>query len=371
MMRNLMSWLCVMAALFSGAADGQDAKPSEKDGSLLQKTIFKAGKGGYHTYRIPAILVTQKGTALAFCEGRKNSGSDIGNIDLVLRTSRDGGVTWDAMRVIHDDGENTIGNPCPILDRDTGVVWLLFCRNNQQVFVTSSSDDGQTWAAPAEITKDVKPADWGWYATGPCHGIQLRSGRMLAPCDHKVVGPAPNHRYSHVIYSDDHGKTWKLGGSLPDGTDECVAVEGDDGAVYLNTRGDHKNGRAVAWSRDGGLTWSEVRHDAVLQEPVCQGSAVRLTGAEKHGKSRILFSNPGALFRVNMTVRLSYDGCQTWAVSRSLWEGPSAYSDLCVLPDMKIGCLYERGKWRPYETITFALFDLPWLTAGKDEIAGK
>ncbi|MBN2311811.1 MAG: exo-alpha-sialidase, partial [Candidatus Hydrogenedentes bacterium] len=171
-----------------------------------QAPLFVAGQDGYHTYRIPAILVSKKGTILAFCEGRKNSGADHGDIDLVLKRSFDNGATWGPMQKVWDDGENTIGNPCPVVDQSTGTIWLPFCWNNDRVFVTRSDDDGATWAEPVEITDSVKPDSWGWYATGPVHGIQLASGRLLIPCDHRVKGVEINT--SHVIYSDDHGATW-------------------------------------------------------------------------------------------------------------------------------------------------------------------
>ena len=58
--------------------------------------VFTAGQDGYHTYRIPAIVVTTNGTVLAFCEGRKNGRGDSGDIDTLLRRSTDGGKTWSA-----------------------------------------------------------------------------------------------------------------------------------------------------------------------------------------------------------------------------------------------------------------------------------
>ncbi len=189
--------------------------------SLTQTDVFESGKDGYHTYRIPALIVSRHGTVLAFCEGRKNSRADYGNIEIVLKRSPDNGTTWGAMRIVWDDGANTIGNPCPVVDRNTGMIWLLFCRNNDPVFVTKSSDDAQSWSTPVEITRDVKPSAWGWYATGPGHAVQLSGGRLLIPCDHKVG----NAIYSHMIYSDDHGASWKLGGTVGPNTDECQVVE--------------------------------------------------------------------------------------------------------------------------------------------------
>jgi len=88
--------------------------------SFRQINIFVSGTDGYHTFRIPSLIVTQKGTVLAFCEGRKGARSDTGNIDIVLKRSFDGGRLWQPMEVIWDDGYNVCGNPCPVIDRDTG-----------------------------------------------------------------------------------------------------------------------------------------------------------------------------------------------------------------------------------------------------------
>jgi len=312
---------------------------------------------------------------LAICEGRRKSFSDSGDIDLVMRRSLDDGRTWEKMRLIWDDAENTVGNPCPVVDRQTGTVWLPFCWNNRRVLVMKSTDEGVTWSKPVEITKDVSQSRWTWYATGPGHEIQLRSGRLLIPCDHKLDNATkqqPELYYSHVFYSDDHGATWKLGGSVGPHTNECEAVETEDGLVYLNMRSYHgKNRRAYAWSRDGGLTWSEVKLDEALVEPRCQASIARLSDRSGGGKSRILFSNPASTERVNLTVRLSYDECRTWPVSRVLHPGKCAYSDLAVARDMTICCLYERGEKGPYERITLARFNLEWLTGGADRLAGS
>jgi sialidase-1 len=334
-----------------------------------QTDIFVSGRDGYHTYRIPAIIIMTKGTLLAFCEGRKTSRSDHGDIDLLVKRSLNVGKTWTKQQIVHDDSDHTIGNPCPVVDQQTGTIWLPFCRNNDRVFVTKSTDDGASWSKPIEITRDVKPPDWTWYATGPGHGIQLRSGRLLIPCDHRERAKGGT-MFSHVFYSDDHGATWKLGGSLGENTDECMAVECEDGSVYLNMRSYHKkNRRAVAWSRDGGQTWSDVKLDETLIEPVCQASIVRLSNTKGSDRGRILFANPASTKRENMTVRISHDECRTWNAGKVLYSGPSAYSDLCVLPDRTIGCLYERGAKHAYETITFARFTLDWLTGGADRPA--
>lgn len=330
---------------------------------MRQTDVFVSGANGYHTYRIPAVVVTPEGTVLAFCEGRKYSAADHGDIDLLLARSFDGGETWQAPQLIWDAGADTAGNPAPVVDAVTGEIVLVFCINNDSVWVTRSADDGATWSRPREITTQVKRPGWSWYATGPCHGIQLSSGRLVIPCNHG--------RTSHVIYSDDHGQTWRIGGTVAGGTNESVVVERADRSVYINCRNTRENGRthrAYAISTDGGESFGETRWHDELVEPVCQASAIRYTTEKEHGKNRVLFSNPASLTRERLTVRVSYDECLTWTAGRIVEWGPSAYSDLCVLPDGSIGCFYERGRYRPYERLTFARFTLEWLTNGEDHL---
>jgi sialidase-1 len=351
------------------AATAPESKPEHVD-------VFVSGRGGYHTYRIPSIVRTNEGTLLAFCEGRKTGRGDHGDLDLVLRRSKDDGKTWEPMTLVYEEGGEkkiTIGNPAPVVERQTGTIWLPFCRNNSDVLITHSKDDGLTWSEPRDITAAVKKPDWNWYATGPVNGIQLQygphKGRLVIPCDHRVKGKSDNSWQhagrSHVIYSDDRGVTWKLGEPTDWAMNECTVVERTDGVLMLNMRSYRgKNRRAVALSSDGGVTWSECRDDATLIEPVCQGSLLRLTATPGSDKNRLLFSNPASKRRNKLTIRMSYDEGKSWPVARELIGGSAAYSNLIVLPGGRIGCLYERDN---YSRICFARFDLDWLTRGKDQ----
>ena len=343
---------------------------------LVHGPVYVAGEGGYHTYRIPSLIVSAKGTLLAFCEGRKKGTSDAGDIDLVLRRSTDDGKSWLPMQMVWDDGDNTCGNPCPVVERESGVIWLLLTHNlgedkeaaivegkskgSRTVWISKSSDDGVTWDKPVEITKNLKQPDWTWYATGPGVGIQTKSGRLVIPCDNKVLGSKA--RQSHVIYSDDQGKTWKLGGVVGPNCNESQIAELPDGTLLLNMRSYEANKlRMIAKSTDGGLTFSKPEEDKTLIEPVCQASLLRYPGTEP----LLLFSNPASTRREKLTVRLSRDGGASWPAARLLHSGPAAYSCLTVLPDKSIACLYERGKKSPYEEITLARFPFSWLEAGK------
>ena len=343
-----------------------------------QTIVFKSGTEGYHTFRIPAVIVTPKGTVLAFCEGRKTSRADHGDIDLVLKRSTDGGRTWGPLELVYEEGGSakvTIGNPCPVIDRSTERLWLPFCRKNRNVLITYSDDDGRTWSEPHDVTKDVKPSHWRWYATGPGVGIQLtrgpHAGRLVIPCDHTEPYQGRMPQFSHVFFSDDRGRSWRLGGTVGADTDECQAVELADGRLMLNMRNYHGRAggqkdkdrmRAIAYSADGGQSWSPIQFDRTLIEPICQASFLRYQFPEDGRDGIVLFSNPASrTTRHRLTVRLSRDEGRTWPVARLLHAGPAAYSCLTVLPDGTIGCLFEAGEKHAYETILFARFPLCWL----------
>ena len=345
--------------------------------SLEQEELFVSGEGGCHTYRIPALAVTAGGAVLAFCEGRRHSRSDSGRIDLLLRRSTDGGRTWSPPRVVVSEPGMTCGNPCPVVDAAGGRVWLPFCKNladgpegmiiegkaPRTVWITHSDDDGGSWSEPREITAQVKAPEWTWYATGPCHGIQLGSGRLVVPCDH-IVGLHHDARrdpyHSHVILSDDGGESWRIGGIVDEGTNECCVVETADGSLYLNARSYHgRKLRSSARSADGGGSFGPRVCEEGLPEPVCQASLVSLGPAGGPPTDRALFANPASTeARENLTLRFTDDGGRNWSVVRSLYEGPSAYSDLAVTASGEVLCLYERGADHPYETLTLARFTL-------------
>jgi sialidase-1 len=238
------------------------------------------------------------------------------------------------------------------------------------VFVLYSDDDGQNWSKPKDITKDVKKDNWRWYATGPGVGIQLqyghKKGRLIIPCDHSGErSNGQNKDYgSHIIYSDDHGKSWHIGGIIKTGGNECQIVECLDGTLILNMRNHSKFGsRAIAYSSNGGLTFKNLSYTSNLQEPRCQASLLRYSPNKYANKNVILFSNPNHnKKRLNMTVKASFDEGKSWPVEKCLYKEASAYSCMAVLPEGKIGCLYEAGKKNPYAKLTLAIFDINYLT---------
>lgn len=337
-----------------------------------QTTVWNQNDGGYKTYRIPAAIVTTKGTLLAFCEGRVAGGGDSGEINLLVKRSRDTGKTFGEQSVVWADGKNTCGNPCPVVDESTGTIHLLMTHNlgedhekkithgtakgTRTIWITSSTDDGVTWSKPREITKAVKKPDWTWYATGPGIGIQIKTGdpkgRLVIPCDYSTKTSGN----SHIIYSDDHGESWHIGGEAPrEEFNESQVVELSGGRLMLNMRNRRQaidaaapRHRGVCISDDGGMTFKDLRRDETLVEPVCQASIIR-------SGNKLVFSNPASSeSRTAMTVRVSEDEGKTWPMWKLVYAGPSAYSCLVALPDASIGLLYEAGENKPYERIDFA-----------------
>ena len=399
----------VVALLSQLGSAAQTAEP------LLEKTVlFEAGKGGYESYRIPCLVVTGQGALLAFCEARRGTRGDWGAIDILLRRGTESGKTWSAPQKIatlagpHQKNpvavkqnlagsdEVTYNNPLTIVDAGSGAVHFLFCLEYMRAFYQRSDDDGRSFTKPVEITAGFdefrKRYAWQVLATGPGHGIQLQSGRLLAPVWLSTGSGGHAHRPSvaATIYSDDHGRSWHAGDIVAGETDEltnpseAMAVQLADGRVMLNMRHESPaHRRAVALSGDGATKWSKPAFDEQLLEPLCMASMCRLSEQARGGKNRILFANPDNLERAdgqaiagrgrdrkNLTVKLSYSEGQSWPVSKPLEAGPSGYSDLAVGPDRTIYCLYEQPGQQAanarQQSLTLARFNLEWLTDGRD-----
>lgn len=386
---------------------------------LLEKSdLFTAGADAYAVYRIPGLVVTRQGSVLAYCEARRTGKTDWDTIDIYLRRSSDGGRSFGERRKIAEvpgpkqknplalekklanPDDVTYNNPVAIVDHQTGAVHFLFCLEYMRCFYLRSEDDGQSFTPPVEITsafeKFRSQYDWRVLAVGPGHGIQLAGGRLVVPVWLSTGTGGHAHRPSvaSVIYSDDAGRAWQAGEIAVRNEDaiinpsETIVVQLANGRTMLNVRSESKaNRRLVTTSADGATNWSEPKFQDDLLEPVCMASIARLSRQPASDKNRLVFANPHNLARadgretpgvprdrVNMAIKLSYDEGRTWPVSKVLDSGPSAYSDLAVLPDGTMLCLYERGgadKKAGYRYLTLARFNLSWLTDGQDRLPTK
>ncbi|XP_030843776.1 sialidase-3 [Strongylocentrotus purpuratus] len=418
----------------------------------VPQEVFGQGDNGYNTFRIPA-LVHHRGVFLAFCEARRTSFRDWGaSMDLVLRRGRlcdikegDKEIEWGDIQVVASLPGKRAMNPVPIVDADMDAIILVFItfpielseadlirgdKYQQNLYVTKSVDEGRTWSEPLDITNltlgrmDPEPLI---YASGPGHGLQLKSGRLIVPGNiHWKEKPQPgatgwlaelkwsileffdsfhgSRNCSIVLFSDDGGDTWQVGGKIPpakdeDGVDipanECQAAELEEGHVYVNSRTcDPQATRQESYSIDGGISFTMGELSDDLEEPGyflsrwipsiknfggCQASVMsfeppdHIPKLERDAERWIIFSNPASRnTRVNMSVRFSRDACQTWSPPLSLNPGPSAYSDLTCYrvkdkvtgkSTMKFACLYECGSLHPYERIAFQTFSLEELTS--------
>jgi sialidase-1 len=387
--RLLFSSFFALSTVPSVSAFADAAEPL-----VERQTLFAAGDDGVALFRIPGIAVTHTGTVLAYCEARRDSRADWGEIEIHMRRSTDGGKTWSpAFQVAHagpriegnphkttgGEKEQTVNNPVAIVDHETGSIEFLYCVNYARCFAMRSIDDGVTWTEPVEITDVFAPFksayDWKVIATGPGHGIQLRTGRLVVPI-WLAYGGAGDHKPSAAgtIFSDDHGKSWQAGQvAVPNegefgNPNETMVTELSDGRVMLISRSvSAANRKLITIGPDGAENWSTPIFHPQLWEPICMASVI----AHPASPGTLIFSNPHTLAldrlgqeipagrgkRENLSVKLSFDDGQTWPVNKTLHRGPSAYSDLAVLPVGDVLCFYEAD-----DQLKLARFSLQWLT---------
>lgn len=372
------------------------------DTGCTSSVPYVSGEGGYDTYRIPASVTTlphsrlrssggtPTGTVLAFAEGRHNSAGDTGHIDVVLRRSTDGGCTWGPLSVVAAGDGDTRGNPAPVVDPRTGAIVLVTSYNSgavteaqimrgevtpqqsRRVFVQRSWDDGRHFTPPRDITDEVKPRNWRWYATGPGHAVALtrgpHAGRLVIPANHSTAPPegstdtGQEAKYygGHDLYSDDGGTTWHLGfvDVSYDGADnanESSAAQLPDGRLYFSSRdqlGTSTGNRLDSYSSDGGVSLDRpyAVQPTLDDVPVVEGSVLQLSG--RHAP--LLFSAPSVpTVRQAMAIWRSTDGGATFTKVLTLSQQRAAYSDLVQVGRDTVGILYETGATGTYDTIEF------------------
>jgi sialidase-1 len=362
------------------------------DPRIFRTTLRKQGADGVNTYRIPGLATTPKGTLIAVFDARNRNGADLpGDIDVGMMRSTDNGNTWSPLQRIIDFDANTpdskgngVGDPAVLVDQRTGSIFVVALwshgprawfgsgpglepKETGQLVLVKSTDDGLTWSAPINLTRQVKNPAWRLCFNGPGNGIQLEDGSLVFPAQFKESVASPDGKaqvtaHSCFIASHDGGETWKISPpAIPTNpqTSESSIVQLDNGSLLLSMRNESRAG-VRAWARwdwknnllDG--KWSEPWF--ALADPTCMASLV------KHPNGELLFSNPAnAQKRVALTIRSSADQGKTWSAGRLLDPGPSMYSCLTVLRDRSIGVLYEAGD---AGGLVFARFPLEWVLEG-------
>ena len=396
---------CHCALVLCGAVHAADA--------LFETTlVFPNAPKNKPNYRIPSIIQASNGDLLVICEKRKDGPGDIGNHDIVLKRSGDKGRTWGDEQIIFDDEDCVCTDITVGIEREAKKLWLFFLRDKKQFNYVTSTDSGTTWQGPVSIHDQVIKPEWdllkgkgdnedapanpkshaaqwerGWaqrYGCGPGNAmVVLKSGRLLVPARHREdIGKGRLRSFAHCFYSDDHGGTWKLGGTIGINTSECQFVELANGDVRVMSRNESSEDapdnlrHLTAISHDGGVTWSDPRRAEELITPRCHGCI------ERFDATRLLFSSPASPFRekehpygrYNLTVRLSYDEGRSWTSGRTIWPHPSSYSDMVVLDDMTVAFVYERGEKGSdhyWDELHFARFNVEWLTGGSDLAPGN
>ncbi len=393
-----MVWLPVLFPAFVLAAvtalpaqHPTEAAEVAATSSPLLVEVFQAGERGYHTFRIPAIVRLPDGDLLAFAEGRLNGSGDSGDVDVVMKRSVDEGQSWGPLQVIADNGPGLFGNPSPVVDQESGDVLLVLVRQPEHCheaqiragekgyrdpYLMRSSDGGRLWTGPRPLSATADRPGWRWYATGPCHAIQLRhgrhAGRLVVPANFSVAeGPQNRFLGAHLLLSDDGGRSWRIG-AVDDshlGTDvlnpsETAVVERVDGILYVNTRDQHGSSegtRGATSSADGGESFQAPFAPVPdLAGPVCQGAL--LHGGRLRGGELLLYSGPAdPAGRRRLAIRASLDGGRSWSEAAVLYQESAAYSDLVALGEDRYGCLFEADGYR---RILFTPFDREQLELG-------
>ncbi len=341
--------------------------------------IHRQGDDNCHTFRIPGIAVTNSGTLLAVYDMRYRSRRDLqGHMDIGLSRSSDGGKTWEKPRPIMDMGrhgglpedQNGCSDPNILVDRTTGeiivsAVWThgkpgthqwrgrgsepgIELSRSSQFLMVRSADDGRTWSKPENWTAKLKNPAWHLFAPGPGNGITMKDGTLVMPTGGRDEKGLP---FSNLMWSKDHGKTWKVSSPARTNTNESAVAELSDGSLMLNMRDNRNrkdksetNGRAVSVTSDLGKTWKVHSSDhGSLPEPVCMASLI--SHRLKDGRTVLFFSNPHHKSRrQNMTLQMSLDDGRTWGKKILLDKKGGAYSSLVMVNDRTVGILYESSR---------------------------
>lgn len=340
---------------------------------LRKKKLAEYGKDGYPQYRIPAMTTTNKGTLLAGFDGRPTMADLPSNIATLVRRSTDGGRSWKPTRIIRSGAKpKGFGDPSFVVDRTTGRIFAFHSAsvnkgfadsktgndpsdpNVQQTDYSYSDDDGRTWHS-RRITPDIKKKSWNGIFAASGEGIQLNTGKYKGRLVQQYVIMNNGGEYTATAYSDDHGKHWQMGKLVGPGMNESKVVQLADGELMLNVRAAPH--RRVAYSHDGGKTWSKPKPDRQQTDPSDNGSIIRYAPNAKSSDPKshwlLLSNNDDPSMRRNLTVKMSCDDGKTWPISGVVDPGSAGYSTMTKLPSGKIGLFYEAAGYRHMNYTSF------------------
>ena len=356
--------------------DGKSSIVTIDQGSVVHRMgigVRHAGDDGVAAYRIPGLVTSNKGTLLGVYDIRYNNSADLQErVDIGLSRSTDGGQTWEPMRVAMTFGEegglpsaqNGVGDPAILVDKKTGTIWIVAAwthgmgngrawfnsqdgmdkNHTAQLVLAKSDDDGKTWSNPINITSQVKDPSWKFLLQGPGSGITMQDGTLVFATQFIDSTRVPN---AGIMYSKDHGKTWKMHNYARTNTTEAQVAEVEPGVLMLNMRDNRGGSRAVSVTKDLGKTWTEhPSNRSVLQESVCMASLIKVEAKDNVlNKGILLFSNPNTTKgRHSITIKASLDGGLTFPNEYDvlLDEGHGwGYSCLTMIDKETVGILYE------------------------------
>lgn len=358
---------------------------------LSCRRIYAPGEKGSKSYRIPAIITAKDGSLVIATDRRKDNSTDLPeDIDVIVNRSTDGGKTWsDAITIARGTGRyQGYGDAALARTQEEGGLICIFVGGtgffestsevSNRTYICKSSDNGQTWTEPKDITDQLFGKGCSDSVRHDWHGSFCASGAGLLGCDGTVYfvsavretaarGIADISNY--VYYSRDNGETWHVSSCVKqDNGNEAKIVELNDGTLLVSIRNQHKGPRYYATSKDKGQSWSGIEEWPEMVEPGCDGDIIYYTSIkEGYDKNRMLHSVPAhPSKRENVSVYLSYDEGKTWPVVKSICPVGSAYSSLCILEDGTIGAYVEVEDGLGYYSMYFVNFSLDWLTDGAD-----
>ena len=328
-----------IALLMSCDRSAQAADPTYSE-------VFVSGENGYHLIRTPQILAIADKTLLVFAQGREGHHDQSGN-DILLKRSTDGGATWSKLRVIAEDGKNSLNSVCVLqLDGSHGSPthdlsekanqqrrilmvgciipaghnvqdfkhsspnWQRFMRkvkrddwpglstgygeHSARVYCIHSDDDGRTWSPLKDITESTRRNEALTCIPGPGLGIQLtrgpHKGRILIPCNQhwlkKLDGRLRYQNLPYALISDNNGETWRYGGLAPysEGTRSVNETQFVELSDGSILLNGRGGGRAIAKSEDGGETWSTMQLEPDLTGPECAAGLLRYSFSSESGE---------------------------------------------------------------------------------------